>query len=188
LPIHCIYFDGWSFEFFKYKKRPNPNFLRGSFHGDPLHLQRGLQVSDFGKTKTTLPFILQLRWICETIFDMTLSAYITGLNAYYDQTEERFKGPSSVRWDQARQSADHALVAFRETEEEREKGDIDSADATADKALLALQERFLFPFVCMPTCLIYYPLGLSTGAVPGPTIYRPKLIMTDWDEVEIKKR
>jgi hypothetical protein len=98
---------------------------------------------------TSLPFILQLRWICETIFDVTLSAYITGVKAYYNQTDERFRGPSSVRWDQALQSADHALVAFREAEDEREKGDINSADATVDKALLALQERYLFPFVCI---------------------------------------
>ena len=46
--------------------------------------------------------------------------------------------------DQALQSADCALAAFREAEVQRKEGDLDSADATTDQALLVLQERYKF--------------------------------------------
>ncbi|KIL63109.1 hypothetical protein M378DRAFT_80181 [Amanita muscaria Koide BX008] len=89
---------------------------------------------------TTLPFILQLRCACETIFDIMLSAYIAGLKAYY----QGLKRPSLDGWDRALQSADRALGGFREAEVQRKDGDLDSADATVDQALLALQERYKF--------------------------------------------
>jgi hypothetical protein len=76
-----------------------------------------------------------------------LSAYIAGLKAYYVRLEEKgrkqgSKRPSLDGWDRARQSADRALAAFREAEVQRKDGDLDSADATVDQALLALQERY----------------------------------------------
>ncbi|KAM6489096.1 hypothetical protein JOM56_015508 [Amanita muscaria] len=170
LPIHCIFTDGLSYEFFKFERNPNPSFIRGCFPGDPYHLQRGLKVPDYSFMATTLPFILQLRCACETIFDIMLSAYIAGLKAYYIQSEENgrkqgSKIPSLDGWDRALQSADRALAGFREAAVQRKDGDLDSADATVDQALLALQE--------------------STGAVP--TFYRSELIMKDWDEVEVWK-
>ncbi|KAM6503629.1 hypothetical protein JOM56_000572 [Amanita muscaria] len=69
----------------------------------------------------------------KTIFDIMLSAYIAGL-----------KAPSLDGWDRALQSADRALGGFREAEVQRKDGDLDSADATVDQALLALQERYKF--------------------------------------------
>ena len=114
-----------------------------------MHLQRGLKVPDFTSMMTSLPFILQLRCACETIFDMILSAYIAGLKAYYNQSEERgkkhgTKQPSLDGWDQALQWAEHALATFREAECQCKGGDLDSADASVDQALLALQERYEF--------------------------------------------
>jgi len=94
---------------------------------------------------------------------MMLSAYIAGLKAYYVRSEEMgrkqgSKRPSLDGWDRACQSADRALAAFREAEVQRKDGNLDSADATVDQALLALQE--------------------STGAVPTLS----DLIMKDWDD------
>ena len=80
-----------------------------------------------------------------------LSAYIAGLKAHYDLVllEEKWKKhglerPSLDEWDRALQSAQHALVAFREAEGQRKSGNLDSADETVDQALLALQERYKF--------------------------------------------
>ena len=106
-------------------------------------------MPDYSSMTTTLPFILQLRCACETIFDIMLSAYIAGLKAYYVRSEEKgrkqgSKRPSLDGWDRALQSADRALAAFREAEVQRKDGDLDSADATIDRALLALQERYKF--------------------------------------------
>ena len=138
--------------------------------------------------KTSLPFILQLRCACEVIFDVMLSAYITGLKAYYSRSQEQGKKQGSKRpsldgWDRALQSAERALAAFREAEGQREGGDLDSADATVDQALLALQERYQFS---LSARLINHSLRfLSTGAVP--TEYTSELIMKDWDDVEVRK-
>ncbi|KAF5383286.1 hypothetical protein D9615_004800 [Tricholomella constricta] len=171
LPIHCIFSDGESFEFFKFERKPNPSFLRGCFDGDPKHLRRGLQVPDFTTMETSLPFILQLRCICETIFDVMLSAYIAGLQAEYHLEEKRKKqfserpSSSSHGLDRAIQSAQRALAVFREAEGQRKAGYLDSADATVEEALRALHE--------------------STGAVPS--MYESTLIMRDWDANEVRR-
>lgn len=96
-----------------------------------------------------------------------LSAYIAGLKAYYAEEKGRMQGSKRPSLDgyRALQSADRALAGFREAEVQRKDGDLDSADATVDQALLALQE--------------------STEA--GPTFYRSNLTMKDWDEVEVRK-
>ncbi|KAF8321431.1 uncharacterized protein EI90DRAFT_3001446 [Cantharellus anzutake] len=164
LPIHCIFSDGWSFEFFRFERMPNPTFLRGCFQGDPPDLRHGMRLPDI---ETSLPFILQLRCVCETIFDVMLSAYIAGLKAYYNREEdmgkEGLKRLSFGGWDRALQLAEHAQEAFREAEVQCKEGNIVSANVTIDAALLALQE--------------------STGALP--TRYKSKLIMMDWDDAEI---
>lgn len=169
LPIHCIITDGLHYEFFKFDKHLKPSFVRGCFSGDPEHLRRGLKIDDYSRMETTLPFILQLRCACEAVFDVMLSAYIEGLKANYVRSEERGKKgltrPTLDGGDKALQSAGRAFAAFREAEVQRKDGDLDSADATADQALLALQE--------------------STEA--APISYRSKFIMKDWDDVEVRK-
>jgi len=97
--------------------------------------------------ETSLPFILQLRCVCETIFDVMLSAYIAGLKAYYNKSKNKrekqgSKRPSLDGWDKALQSADRAQEIFREAEDQRKDGHIDSADVTISKALVALQTRY----------------------------------------------
>jgi hypothetical protein len=189
LPIHCIFSDGFSFEFFKYERTPNPTFLRGCFHGDPDHLQRGLQISDFRNMETSLPFIIQLRSICETIFDVMLSAYITGLKAYCDRSEKRgrekgSKRPSLDQWNLALQTAERALTTFRDAEGQRKQGDPDAANSTVAEAVATLQERYYY--FRLSARLIYRPLScLSIGALP--TRYQLALIMKDWNDVEVEK-
>jgi hypothetical protein len=87
------------------KERQTPLFS-GCFPGDPKYLRRGLKIPDFLTMDSSLPFILQLRCVCETIFDVMLSAYIAGLKAYHDQSNDRGKQqvlqrPSFDAWDRA---------------------------------------------------------------------------------------
>jgi hypothetical protein len=119
---------------------------------------------------------------------MMLSAYIAGLKAYYNRSEEKGKKQGSKRpsldgCDRALQSAERALAAFREAEGQREGGDLDSADVTVDQALLALQERY--KFYSSARLINHSLLSLSTGAVP--TVYISDLVMKDWDDVEVRK-
>jgi hypothetical protein len=138
-----------TFEFFTFERKPNPTFLRGCFAGDPKHLRRGINVPDFSTMDTCLPFILQLRCVCETIFDVMLSAYIAGLEAYHGRSKERgkqegLKRPSFDAWDSALQTAQFAQTKFREAEAQRKAGDITSADLTVKKALDELSTRYGF--------------------------------------------
>jgi len=171
LPIHGILCNGSSFEFFRFERADNPLFLRGCVAGDPEHLKRGLLLLDFKKTETPLPFILDLRRACETVFDIMLCAYISGLQAYHDRSKGRGEKEGSKRlsfdkWDEAIKSAQEALTTFREAEVHRHNGDIDSADRRVQEALCALQK--------------------SSGAVP--TRYKTDLIMTGWDDDQVSKR
>jgi hypothetical protein len=150
LPIYCILCNGLSFEFFKFEgTTPNPSFFRGCFPGDPKHLQRGLHVPDFTTTETSLPFILQLRCVCETIFDIMLGAYISGLKAYREQSASVskwvcVKRPSLDRWDHALESADDALATFRKAESQRKDGNVDFADIDVLAGMRLLRERYYF--------------------------------------------
>lgn len=168
LPILCILSDGLTFEFFKFERDGSgPSFFRGCFPGDPEGLQRGLKLPDPQTTDTTLPFVLQLRGICETIFDTMLSAYISALYACRDRSAlaRKQKRPSLDGWDQALKSAEDALATFRKAETQRKDGNVDSADMSVSEGLRLLHE--------------------STGAVS--TVYTSKLFMTFWDEEQVKK-
>jgi len=85
--------------------------------------------------ESSLPFVLQLRCICEIIFDIMLSAYIAGLMAHHNEEHEGSNRRRSL------ELAEQALTAFREAEDRREAGEIELADATVDQALFVLQER-----------------------------------------------
>ncbi|KAF8305940.1 uncharacterized protein EI90DRAFT_2986878 [Cantharellus anzutake] len=166
VPIHCILFDGWSFEFFKFERMPDPTFLCGRFQGDPPDFRHGMQLPI---SETYLPFILRLRCVCETIFDIMLSAYIAGMKAYYNREEDKGRKEGGKRlsdeWDQALCLAEHAQETFREAEVQRKEGNIVSANAIVDAALLALHE--------------------STGALP--TRYKSKPIMMGWDDAGVDR-
>ena len=187
LPIHCILSDGLSFEFFKFERTDAPRFLRGCFAGDPEHLQRGLELPNYSKKSTSLPFILELRGVCETIFDTMLCAYISGLRAHHQTSKvrgekERSKRPSFDRWDDALKSAEAALGLFRKAESLREKGDYASADMESGAGLSVLQERY---FLSSPHPVPDFSHCLSTASIP--TVYRSKLIMGDWDRDQVSK-
>jgi hypothetical protein len=117
-----------------------------------------------------------------------LSAYIAGLKACYNKSKDKGEKEGSTRpsldgWDKALQSAVRAREIFREAEDQRKDGDIDSADVTVNKALVVLQTRYYFH---LSARLIYHCLlCLSTGAVP--TMYKSDLIMVDWDEDDVGK-
>jgi len=89
LPVYCILCDGLSFKFERGTLKPS--FFRGCLSGDPEHLKHDLRVSDFTTTETPLPFILQLRCVCETIFDVMLQAYISDLKAYHERSASASK-------------------------------------------------------------------------------------------------
>jgi hypothetical protein len=85
--------------------------------------------------------------VCETIFDVMLSPYISGLEACHERSNagrggQGSKRPSIDEWDQALESAEEALAIFRKAEGLREGGDVHSANASVEEACLALKKRY----------------------------------------------
>jgi hypothetical protein len=76
--------------------------------------------------------------VCETIFDIMLRPCISGLEAYH-----KLQSNTNGR-DQALKAAEVALATFRKAEGLREGGDVHSANASVEKGLLALKERYGF--------------------------------------------
>jgi hypothetical protein len=135
---------------------------------------------------TALPFIVQLRCICETIFDIMLSAYIAGLKVYRDLSDKRGKkegsmSPSLDNWHQAHQWAERALEAFRKAEDLRVAGDIDGADTAVERGL----DLFWRRGISIPLRVYGYHISsLSTGAMPKMCM--SDLIMPSRDEEEVR--
>jgi len=82
---------------------------------------------------------------------MLLSAYISALSAYRDQSTSTGKRegvkrlrPSFDNWDQAIKFAEDALETFRKAETQRKDGDVDSADTSVLEGLHLLHERYYF--------------------------------------------
>jgi hypothetical protein len=106
-----------------------------------------------------LPFILQLRCICETIFDTMLSAYISVLQAHRDQSTLAGRRGSVKRLsfdglDQALKSSMDALEAFRKAEAQRKDGDVVCADKSVQEGLHLLYERYVLANLHLPSVMI----------------------------------
>lgn len=169
-----------------YERKPHPRFVRGCLPGDPAHLRSGMKVPNFSSAQSSLPFILELRPICEVIFDIMLRAYVAGLTVNLNKCDEQGKKDSRRQsfdaWDLALQSAERALAGFREGECQRQAGEFDLADATVEKALQALQERYKFSSCAhLINNSLLYP---STSAVPIQ--HTPHPIMKDWDRALVR--
>jgi hypothetical protein len=130
--------------------------------------------------ETSLLFILKLRRACETVFDVMLCAYISGLKAYHTASKvkgkkEGSKRPSFDGWDQALHSAEKALRMFREAEILRQNGDPSCTDTYAQEALSVLQERIISIFLT----LSQYRMRTNCVQIQAH--------MTSWDREQVLK-
>ena len=155
VPIYGILSDGESFEFFKFDGSTKPySFSRGCFPGDPAPLRRGLKLGDFTLAADALPFMRDLRVVCETTFHVMLLAYISSLKAFRGRSEMRSKKAGQPRksldkWEAAVMSANQALEKCRDAEAKREAGDYRDANAIATEGMEALKTRYDFRYTIM---------------------------------------
>ena len=150
VPIYGILSDGESFEFFKFDGSTKPySFYRGCFPGDPIPLQRGLRLGDFTLADNALPFMRDLRTICETTFYVMLLAYISSLKAFWGRSEMKSKKAgqpiqSLDKWEAAIESANETLEKCGDAEAKRGAGDYQNAKAIALEGMEALKTRYHF--------------------------------------------
>ena len=146
VPVFGILCDGKSFEFFSFDASTSPpSFKRGCLPGDPLKFRRGLQLSDFTLTGPAR-FIAELRQICEVIFDLFMSSFVSSLMAFQQRSERKVKKDQKPRksmekWEEALKHANVALNKFRNAESMYKGKFIDNANAAAGEAMKALKQR-----------------------------------------------
>ena len=147
VPVFGILCDGKSFEFFSFDGSTSPpSFTRGCLPGDPPEFRRGLQLSDFTLTGPAR-FIAELRQICEVIFDLLMSSFVSSLTAFQQRSERKgMKNQkprkSLAKWEEALKYAKDASEKFRNAEAMRKGQLVDDANKVAEEAMKALKQRF----------------------------------------------
>ena len=151
VPIYGILCDGDALEFFLF----NGTTKSFSFkHGlgpnvDSIHPHR-FQLPNPADTSTTCPFIDALRPICEIIFDLLLSGYISSLKAYHNHSISNSARNSQLRkevcgWEEATGAAVRAKRNFRDAEIKCQTQLTDKANSIAEKGIASLKYRYEIP-------------------------------------------
>jgi len=149
VPLYGTLCDGTLFQFFMFDGNNKPYlFSRGTLRGDPPVVRRGFQLDDHTAAETPRPFIRTLRPICELIFDLLLTSYISSLNAYHNRsigTGQKVRKPrkSTAEWEQALALASDALEKFRVAETKRQNQLCEDANAFVRDAMELLKRRYI---------------------------------------------
>jgi hypothetical protein len=98
----------------------------------------------------TRPFLEALRPICEIIFDIMLTGYVSSLEVYHNRSEQKSAKegkprPSLVKWEQAITRSQAAQRLFRDAEMRRQAGLIGEANTTVEAAMQTLALRHSSP-------------------------------------------
>lgn len=145
--IYAILYDGVTFRFFLFDGRTKPyKFSEGIVPGSHSRINEGLRLGDFSSKYDAHPFILGLRPICETVFNLFLVTYIATLKEFRERIKiaQHERLGSLAQWDQAINLAEEALEKSQDAEARRQDNSIIDADATAENALKALKRRYVF--------------------------------------------
>lgn len=147
-PIYGILYDGLRFRFFLFDGSTKPyKFSEGAVPGSPSsRIYEGLELGDFSSKLAARPFVLALRPICETIFNLFLVTYSATLKVLREQIEfdKHERLGSLAKWDRTINLAEEALQKSQHAEALRQDNSIIDADATAETALEALKQRHVF--------------------------------------------
>ena len=151
MPIYSILYDGNSFRFFIFDGSTKPyKFSRGIFPTSEsrFEIHEGLPLVDFSSEATAHSFVINLRPICEVIFNIFLVTYVAALKMYRDRSvahpSQRGWFVSPAPWEEALKFAEAALEKSQHAEIKRELKLITVADDMAATALKALEFRYVF--------------------------------------------
>jgi hypothetical protein len=92
-------------------------------------------------TSPTRPFIDALRPICEIIFDLLLSGYISSLEAFHNYFVRK-NTRKGQQWEKAISAAVRALQDFRRAERKCQAQLINEANFIVKKAMRSLKYRY----------------------------------------------
>lgn len=145
VPVYGILCDGEVFEFFRFDGSIKPpSFTHGCYGPTSRH---HLVLPDL--TDPTDPvsgnFIVALRPICEIIFDLMLTGYVSSLEAYHNRSLRNGEKEGKSRWEQAIRYAQQAQGCFRDADTRRQIHLLDDANAMVQEAMGILKLRHSSP-------------------------------------------
>jgi hypothetical protein len=153
VPVYGILCDGYIFEFFLFKGdttlgNTGPfSFKRGSRPNSQA--LRPFQLPNPADLPTTRPFIDALRPICEVVFDLLMSSYVSSLKIYHSSrimsANEHQPKKGLDQWEEAIHFAVRASKDFREAEKKRQTQLTDEANSLVDQAMGSLKQRYEIP-------------------------------------------
>ncbi|KAI9439868.1 hypothetical protein H4582DRAFT_2075230 [Lactarius indigo] len=123
VPIYGMIYNGYGFQFFTFDGSTKPyRFSAGVVQGSHFRVTEGLPLVDLSSEPPAYSFIHSLRPICETIFNLLLVTYITGLRVFRDISQvasqpglRKCLGPVDG-WDKTLKFAEEALEKSQEAE------------------------------------------------------------------------
>jgi len=137
VPVYGILCDGENFEFFQFDSSTTPPSFRHGYTTGFITCPQLPRLTGH----ITCPFIVALRPICEIVFDLMLTGYISSLEAHHNRAVMN-SPKAAVKWRQAIISAHKAQGNFRDAETKRQMQLIDAANAAAQEAMDALKHRY----------------------------------------------
>ena len=154
--VYAILIDGRVVEFFQFdgftrRSRPR-SFKRGTLPNDPRIVRYGFKIADHSQLDSSLPFIQQLRPICEMIFGLLPTSYISSLDTYHRHSvaqanKEGKPRASPGQWQIPLILAHKAKEKFQEGEKKREAGLINEANKLVQEAMDLLNARLVCFFM-----------------------------------------
>lgn len=144
-PIYAVLCDGDSFQFYNFDRRSRPpTFSRGIIL-HPTHQAVKLTVPAF-ENSTPKSYIKALRPICETMYNLFLTGYLAGLNAYHERrllkaVQTGKARESTPAWIAAITLAEQALCTGQRAADMALAGDIAGANQLALDAFAVLKRR-----------------------------------------------
>jgi hypothetical protein len=148
VPIYGILYVGDAFENFLFDSTTKPfSFKRGLLPNNTPTDLLPFQLPDPAKTSTTRPFIDALRPICEIIFDLLLSGYVSSLKVYHNcsvnkSAREGHPGKGVDKWEGVIGLAVMASQGFRDAETKRQTQLTDEANSIVEEAMGRLKCRY----------------------------------------------
>jgi hypothetical protein len=140
---------GSVFEFFLFDGTTNPYSFKYGLGPDNSQCFQLPDPGGITNTNPARPFIHALRPICEIIFDLLLSGYVSSLKAYHNYSVDK-SNKSTIEcqskktggWEEPTSAAVHAWQGFRNAEMKRQTQLIDEANLIVEEAMKSLKYRY----------------------------------------------
>ena len=150
LPIMAVLCDGKQFYFYKFVQESPADGSPQLFLGKFPNGEQGISVGNMMQCIEGRVFYRTLRRICDALYYVFLTGYVSGLEAYWNRSVERGKAQGSERnstpkWFGAKLRAKRALQEAVLAWKLHDEGKLEESIKSAERAAEFLARRYL-PF------------------------------------------